>query len=123
MVVVSGATVCTQPECKGQVVYTITSKGMEVDMQFFPNDALPEIPEVGLLFELPPDFENLTYLGAGPEENYIDRCNATQIGLYNTTVTDLYTDYLKPRSAAIAPVCATPPWWGRRRCLAWWRSR
>lgn len=97
VVVVSGATVCTQPECKGQVVYTITSKGMEVDMQFFPNDALPEIPEVGLLFELPPDFENLTYLGAGPEENYIDRCNATQIGLYNTTVTDLYTDYLKPQ--------------------------
>ena len=96
VVVVSGATVCTQPECKGQVVYTITSKGMEVDMQFFPNDALPEIPEVGLLFELPPDFENLTYLGAGPE-NYIDRCNATQIGLYNTTVTDLYTDYLKPQ--------------------------
>ena len=34
---------------------------------------------------------------AGPEENYIDRCNATQIGLYNTTVTDLYTDYLKPQ--------------------------
>lgn len=97
VVVVSGATVCTQPECKGQVIYTITSKGMEVDMQFFPNDALPEIPEVGLLFELPPDFENLTYLGAGPEENYIDRCNATQIGLYNTTVTDLYTDYLKPQ--------------------------
>lgn len=97
VVVVSGATVCTQPECKGQVVYTITSKGMEVDMQFFPNDALPEIPEVGLLFELPPDFENLTYLGAGPEENYIDRCNAAQIGLYNTTVTDLYTDYLKPQ--------------------------
>lgn len=97
VVVVSGATVCTQPECKGQVVYTITSKGMEVDMQFFPNDTLPEIPEVGLLFELPPDFENLTYLGAGPEENYIDRCNATQIGLYNTTVTDLYTDYLKPQ--------------------------
>lgn len=97
VVVVSGATVCTQPECKGQVVYTITSKGMEVDMQFFPNDTLPEIPEVGLLFELPPDFENLTYLGAGPEENYIDRCNAAQIGLYNTTVTDLYTDYLKPQ--------------------------
>lgn len=97
VVVVSGATVCTQPECKGQVVYTITSKGMEVDVQFFPNDTLPEIPEVGLLFELPPDFENLTYLGAGPEENYIDRCNATQIGLYNTTVTDLYTDYLKPQ--------------------------
>lgn len=97
VVVVSGATVCTQPESKGQVIYTITSKGMEIDMQFYPHDSLPEIPEVGLLFELPKDFENLTYLGAGPEENYIDRCNAAQIGLYSTTVTDLYTDYLKPQ--------------------------
>lgn len=97
IVVVSGATICTQPECKGQVIYTITSKGMEIDMQFYPHDALPEIPEVGLLFELPPDFENITYLGAGPEENYIDRCSAAQIGLYSTTVMDMYTNYLKPQ--------------------------
>lgn len=97
VIIVSGATICTQPESKGQVIYTITSKGIEIDMQFFPDEALPEIPEVGLLFELPADFENLTYLGAGPEENYIDRCNGTKIGLYSTTVTDLYTDYLKPQ--------------------------
>lgn len=97
VVVVSGARVCTQPESKGQVIYTITSTGMEIDMQFYPDDSLPEIPEVGLLFELPPDFENVTYLGAGPEENYIDRKSAAKIGLYSTTVTDLYTDYLKPQ--------------------------
>lgn len=97
IVVVSGARVCTQPESRGQVIYTITSTGMEIDMQFYPDDSLPEIPEVGLLFELPPDFENVTYLGAGPEENYIDRCSAAKIGLYSTTVTDLYTDYLKPQ--------------------------
>lgn len=97
VVVVSGARVCTQPESKGQVIYTITSAGMEIDMQFYPDDSLPEIPEVGLLFELPPDFENVTYLGAGPEENYIDRRSAAKIGLYSTTVTDLYTDYLKPQ--------------------------
>lgn len=97
VVVTSGATVCTQPESKATVVYTITSKGMEIDMQFYPDDTLPEIPEVSLLFELPKDFENVTYLGNGPEENYIDRCNGVKVGLYNTTVNDMWVDYLKPQ--------------------------
>ncbi len=97
VVVTSGATICTQPECKAVIVYTITSKGMEIDMQFSPDDTLPEIPEVSLLFELPPDFEDVTYLGRGPQENYIDRCNGTMIGLYNTTVNDMWVDYLKPQ--------------------------
>ena len=82
VIITGGATVCTQPESKAQVIYTITSKGMEVDLQFYPDASLPEIPEVSVLFELPKDFENLTYFGNGPEENYIDRCNAAKIGLY-----------------------------------------
>ncbi len=97
VIVTCGAVVCTQPESKATVVYTITSKGIGVDMQFFPNPALPEIPEVSMLFELPGDFENVSYLGEGPYENYIDRRNGTKIGVYNTTVTDMYTDYLKPQ--------------------------
>ncbi len=97
VIVTCGATICTQPECKAVVVYTITSKGIEVDLQFSPDDTLPEIPEVSVLFELPKDFENVTYLGRGPEENYIDRCNGTMIGLYNTTVNDMWVDYLKPQ--------------------------
>ena len=97
VIVTGGATICTQPESKAVVIYTITSKGIEIDMQFIPNSELPEIPEVSLLFELPKDFENITYLGAGPDENYIDRKNAADIGLYNTTVSDMWVDYLKPQ--------------------------
>lgn len=97
VVVTCSATICTEPECKAQVVYTITSKGMEVDLQFSPDDTLPEIPEVSVLFELPKDFEEVTYLGRGPQENYIDRCNGTKIGVYNTTVNDMWVDYLKPQ--------------------------
>ena len=97
VVVTCGATICTQPECKAVIVYTITSKGMEVDLQFSPDDSLPEIPEVSVLFELPKDFEEVTYLGRGPEENYIDRCNGTRIGVYHTTVNDMWVDYLKPQ--------------------------
>lgn len=97
IIVTCGAVVCTQPQSKATIIYTITSKGIEVDMQFLPDDSLPEVPEVSMLFELPVDFESLTYLGEGPFENYIDRKNASRIGVYNTTVTDMYTDYVKPQ--------------------------
>ncbi len=97
VVVTSGATVMTQPQSKAQVVYTITSNGIEFDFQFFPDDLLPEIPEISLLFELPADFEKVEYLGNGPEENYVDRNNASIIGLYETTVSDMFVDYLKPQ--------------------------
>ena len=97
VVITSGATVKTQPESKAIVIYTITSKGIEVDMEFFPDSNLPEIPEVSVLFELPKDFENIVYLGNGPDENYIDRANASVIGLYNTTVSDMWVPYLKPQ--------------------------
>lgn len=97
VVVISSATICTQPECKATVIYTITSKGMEVDLQFNPDPSLPEIPEVSVLFELPADFEDVTYLGMGPDENYIDRANAARLGVYSTTVSDMWVDYLKPQ--------------------------
>ncbi|MDE6413168.1 MAG: DUF4981 domain-containing protein, partial [Eubacterium sp.] len=91
------AVVCTDPESRAKLIYTITSKGIGVDLQFTPDPSLPDIPEVSMLFELPGDFENVTYLGEGPYENYIDRRYGTKIGVYNTTVTDMYTDYLKPQ--------------------------
>ena len=97
VVVTCSATVCTQPESKAVIIYTITSKGIEVDMQFRPDEALPEVPEISMLFELPGDFTTVTYLGEGPFENYIDRNNGTKIGLYTTTVDEMYTDYLKPQ--------------------------
>lgn len=97
VIITCGATICTQPESKASIIYTITSKGIEVDMQFYPDSSLPEIPEVSMLFELPADFENVTYLGNGQHENYIDRNNGVKLGVYNTTVTDMYTDYLKPQ--------------------------
>lgn len=97
IVITCGAVVCTQPESRASIIYTVTSKGIGIDMQFRPDESLPEVPEVSMLFELPGDMRNIKYLGAGPFENYIDRCSAAKIGVYETTVQDMYTDYLKPQ--------------------------
>ena len=97
IVITCGAVICTQPESRASIIYTVTSKGIGVDMQFRPDESLPEVPEISMLFELPGDMRNIKYLGAGPFENYIDRCSAAKIGVYETTVQDMYTDYLKPQ--------------------------
>ncbi len=100
IIIKTSAIIKTQPESTATINYNITSKGIGIDYCFYPDESLPEIPEVSLLFELPGDFENITYLGKGPHENYIDRCESAKIGLYNTTVSEMYTNYVKPQECA-----------------------
>jgi beta-galactosidase len=58
---------------------------------------LPELPRFGMRLELPEDFENFTYYGRGPYENYSDRNTASLPGEYAATVTGEYTPYIRPQ--------------------------
>ena len=59
--------------------------------------ALPLLPQVGVTFFTPPGFENVEYYGRGPEENYWDRKRGSQVGIYKTTVDDMFTTYIMPQ--------------------------
>ena len=59
--------------------------------------ALPEMPRFGMRMELPEGYENLSWYGRGPFENYSDRNHAAHIGAYQSTVTDQYTPYIRPQ--------------------------
>lgn len=56
-----------------------------------------EIPRIGVRFRIPSAMSNITYLGRGPEENYIDRYKGNIVGLYETTATDMYVPYSRPQ--------------------------
>lgn len=58
---------------------------------------LPELPRFGMRMTLPKGFENVRYYGRGPWENYSDRKTSQFIGLYDTTVTDMYYPYIFPQ--------------------------
>ena len=90
-------TVCTQPYSTGQILFTIGSKGIHVDYTFKPEEELPEIPEISLVFPLKNEYERLEYLGRGPMENYIDRNSGSDIGLYKTAIDDVFVPYQKPQ--------------------------
>jgi beta-galactosidase len=58
---------------------------------------IPEIPRMGMQMQLPEEFYNLKWLGRGPQENYADRKTAADVGLYESTVADQYTRYIRPQ--------------------------
>ncbi len=87
----------TVPECRGKLIYTIGSKGIHIDYTFSPDCSLPEIPEISVVFPFIRELSQVQYLGRGPHENYIDRNYGADIGVYKTTVEDLYVNYQRPQ--------------------------
>jgi beta-galactosidase len=80
-------------------VYTIYGSGDVVVKNLFSkvSDKVPEIPRMGMQMQLPENFTNLKWLGRGPHENYVDRKTSADVGLYESTVADQYTPYIRPQ--------------------------
>ncbi len=58
---------------------------------------LPELPRFGMRMELHQPYENLTYYGRGPLENYIDRYSSSFIGRYEDKVENQFYWYIRPQ--------------------------
>ncbi|MDR1121220.1 MAG: DUF4981 domain-containing protein [Dysgonamonadaceae bacterium] len=58
---------------------------------------LPDLPRFGMKMELPVSFNNVSYYGRGPWENYADRNTSAFIGTYQCPVDDLNFDYIRPQ--------------------------
>ncbi len=58
---------------------------------------LPEMPRFGMLFTLPDSYNNLSWYGRGPWENYSDRKTSAFIGKYSSTVEEQYSNYVRPQ--------------------------
>ena len=54
-------------------------------------------------------FDNITYYGKGPQENYIDRNNFANLGYYEQDVADQYWPYIRPQES------------GNKTQVRWWR--
>lgn len=61
---------------------------------------LPELPRFGMRMELPPGFNQLSYYGRGPWENYSDRNTSSFVGLYTDSVQNQFTwNYIRPQES------------------------
>ena len=56
-----------------------------------------EMPRFGMNFQIPSLYENVSWYGRGPHENYIDRKDSAFFGIYKSSVNDLSFDYSRPQ--------------------------
>lgn len=85
-------------ESSCSLTYTVNGVGVvEVHLHLIPGADLPEIPEVGIMFEMDHSFDSLTWYGKGPFENYVDRNTGAKIGHYSGHVKDQWVPYLRPQ--------------------------
>lgn len=68
-----------------------------IDMSF---RNLPELPRFGMRMQLPGQYDQLTYYGRGPWENYSDRNTSSFVGLYKDDVAHQATwNYIRPQES------------------------
>ncbi len=60
-------------------------------------DDLPEIVRMGMNLVMPRKFDQMSWLGRGPQESYWDRKTGAFVGLYSGSVADQYWAYLRPQ--------------------------
>ena len=56
-----------------------------------------DIPRIGMRMQISKEYNNLTYFGRGPWENYQDRNTSTFVDIYTSKVKDQYVPYIRPQ--------------------------
>ena len=93
-----GACAASGRAVRHQHGYTISADGrIEAENIFTIDKAIPDLPRLGVVLTLKPEFEKLRWYGRGPFENYSDRKRAALVDLYDSTVTDQYVPYIMPQ--------------------------
>lgn len=84
---------------KLQTTWMVHGNGkMDMDNNFEPFGRLPvTLPRIGIVMRLAAPFENFHWYGRGPWENYADRKESADIGVWSSTVNDQYVPYVHPQ--------------------------
>jgi len=79
--------------------YTIGANGeITVDHTVTPNGRMPLfLPRIGLQWVFNDDFQNISWYGRGPFENYPDRKTGAKIGVYSMKINEMTEPYLTPQ--------------------------
>ena len=80
-------------------IYEINANGeISISLHTMAQGLMPQwLPRLGLQFKLPQEYQNVSWFGRGPRENYPDRKTGYKIGAYQTTVDEMYVPYLIPQ--------------------------
>ncbi|MDG2280125.1 MAG: glycoside hydrolase family 2 TIM barrel-domain containing protein [Flavicella sp.] len=96
-VVVSVEGEIANPKVQVKLIYTVLGNGkLKVDYESNIDASAPNVPRVGMQFDVASSYQNLSYLGRGPQPNYIDRNYGAEVGLYSGLIKTMSYGYVKP---------------------------
>lgn len=81
-----------------EVRYQIYGDGaVKISNLMIASQDLPYMPRMGMTMQMPAGFDQLSFFGRGPWENYPDRKTAAFVDVYRQDVKDQYVPYLRPQ--------------------------
>ncbi len=93
----------TLPDAGGSAytnTYTIYPDGtVKVKADWHKDRQVPEMMRFGMRMALPKSYENFSWYGRGPWENYSDRNTASFMGIWDGKVADQYYPYIRPQES------------------------
>ncbi len=88
-------------EATVKLTYTMTPAGQLVVKQDLTTNPdaknMPQLLRYGMQMQMPKDFSQIEYYGKGPHENYIDRNNSQNLGIWKQTVAEQFWGYVRPQ--------------------------
>ncbi len=100
MVVVTGYYSMASVKAKLKMTYTIDNYGkIGVNQLFTVADSakIPDMFRFGVQLQMPVGFNGIEYYGRGPYENYSDRNNSSDLGIYKQSVSEQFYPYIRPQ--------------------------
>jgi len=90
-----------QPVCKIRTDCKILEDGrVEFNIAVKADSSSLPLPRFGVHFSLPESYRQVRYLGYGPYESYVDKRQASWLGIFSATRDELFTDYIRPQENA-----------------------
>ena len=81
-------------------VYTLKKNGeLDIQTHIVPDTTvISSLARVGFTFEMPDTYSQVSYLGRGDHETYMDRNQSGKIGIYHTDVERMFHYYVRPQA-------------------------
>lgn len=89
-------------DSSAKLLYRVHGDGsIDVELLFTPKgESLPTIPRIALTCGIHSTFDNWSWFGRGPGENYRDRLQGSPLGIYTGKVGELWYPYSEPQETA-----------------------
>ncbi len=73
---------------------------LEIDYQLTIPEGYNDLLRVGMQFQVDTKYSNMSFFGKGPYENYWDRAESAEVGLYTGKVDDFFYHYVRPQESS-----------------------